>query len=70
MTKYGYDKYKAHLAQHEKLLGDLGDFVGKLQSNDAKIDQGFIDFLNHWLEKHILNEDMQYAPFFRSKNIA
>ncbi len=70
MTKYGYDKYKAHLAQHEKLLGDLGDFVAKLQSNNAKIDQGFIDFLNDWLRTHILHEDMQYAPFFRSKNIA
>lgn len=69
MTKYNYSRYNQHKVQHTKLLNDLSSFIEKLNSKSAKVDQDFIKFLTKWLELHILNEDMQYAPFFKSKGL-
>lgn len=70
MEKYDYSRIKAHKVQHTKLLDDLGNFVEKLNSKDAQIDESFISFLKDWLINHILYEDMQYSPFFKSKGLS
>jgi methyl-accepting chemotaxis protein len=65
MLKHKYPKIKEHFPKHAKLLNDIGQFVKKLQANDAKIDNSLITFLTDWLENHILKEDMQYAPYLK-----
>ncbi len=68
--KYKYPKIDDHKYQHKKLVDTFLQFVEKLNSNNAKIDEPFIEFLNKWLREHILQQDMQYAPFFKSKGLS
>jgi methyl-accepting chemotaxis protein len=69
MKQYSFPKFNEHYDKHKKILEQVGDFIGMLENGTAHIDEGFIDFLNEWLKDHILKEDMQYAPFLKSKGI-
>lgn len=66
-AKYKYSGEKDHVYQHKKLLGQIGEFIIKLNSHNATIDNVLIDFLTNWLANHILKEDMKYAPFLKDK---
>jgi hemerythrin-like metal-binding protein len=65
--KCKYPKRKDHVYQHKKLLGEINEFVIKLESKNAKIDNVLIEFLTNWLANHILKEDMQYVPCLKDK---
>lgn len=65
--KCKYQNKKDHVYQHKKLLGEINEFVLKLESKNAKIDNVLIEFLTNWLANHILKEDMQYVPCLKDK---
>ncbi len=65
MQANNYPNFNAHLQEHKKLLGDVGDFIARLKDNRAEIDDKILEFLNNWLKRHILEVDMQYAPYLK-----
>jgi len=69
MQKYNYPRIKEQKIQHTKLIDTFTKYLEKLNSGNAKIDEEFIEFLNKWLRTHILQEDMQYSPFFKQKGL-
>ena len=65
MKKHNYPRFDLHLKEHTALLGQVGKYIEDIKNNRAKIDENFLNFLNNWLSHHILEEDMQYAPYLR-----
>ncbi|MEI7473502.1 MAG: bacteriohemerythrin [bacterium] len=69
MKKYDYPQLPQQIDEHTKLLADLKRFMNGFESRSLEVDDKFLDFLKDWLTNHILKEDMQYAPFFKSKGV-
>lgn len=69
MKKYDYPRLKQQISEHENLLNDLLNLLNEIKNNTKKVDASFMDFLQEWLAKHILEEDMLYVPFFKSKGL-
>jgi len=69
MIQHNYPNYSSHKPQHEKLLNDLGKFINNYENHRAEIDDSFMEFLTNWLSRHILQEDMKYAPYLKSKGL-
>lgn len=69
MTKHGYPGLNTQVSEHTKLLKDLKTFIESIKNHTAVIDQKLVEFLKEWLTHHILEEDMQYVPFFHQKGV-
>lgn len=69
MKRFNYPNYNEHYKKHQALLKQVTEFLKSIENRTAVIDEKFLNFLNTWLSNHILQEDMQYAPFFRSKGL-
>lgn len=69
MKQFNYSKYSEHYQKHQALLKQVKSFVENIERRTAVIDEKFLNFLNTWLSNHILQEDMQYAPFFKSHGL-
>ena len=67
MKKHKYPKMELHIKEHTNLLGNVGKFIEALNSQKSEINEELLEFLNHWLSHHILEEDMQYAPYFKER---
>ncbi|MCK7521016.1 MAG: bacteriohemerythrin [Ignavibacteriales bacterium] len=67
MKKHKYPKLEPHIKEHTSLLNDVGRFITDIKNHRASVDDKFMEFLNNWLSHHILQEDMQYAPYLRER---
>lgn len=67
--QHGYPDTQAHIAKHEKLVGQVMDFYNKFQSGKADVDNELLKFLKDWLVSHIMGTDKEYSAFFNSKGI-
>ena len=67
MKKHNYPRLDIHMKEHTDLLKQLGRYIEDIKNNRAKIDDKFLAFLNEWLSHHILEEDMQYAPYLKDR---
>ncbi|OGG99242.1 MAG: hypothetical protein A2600_08525 [Candidatus Lambdaproteobacteria bacterium RIFOXYD1_FULL_56_27] len=52
-----------HLARHEKIIGQLKDSIGRIQSGEAEVDGALLAFLKDWLQSHIMIVDKGYHKF-------
>lgn len=69
MVQHGYPRTQQHIPEHTTLLNDLQKFAKAFENHTAEIDDSFMEFLRNWLMQHILQEDMQYVSFFKSKGL-
>ncbi|HBG48380.1 MAG TPA: hypothetical protein DDW90_02510 [Cyanobacteria bacterium UBA9971] len=67
---YKYPDTKHHKNEHENLLGNVVKFLNEYEKHDAEINDSLIKFLTDWLNHHILEEDMKYAPFLKSNGVS
>lgn len=62
-----------HLEQHKKLHATFFKKVAELSlatiKNDNVVPQELLGYLYHWLQTHILEEDMLYKPLLEGKAI-
>lgn len=59
MQLIGYKGLGEHIKQHDELLESLTNFMEEATKGD--VDQAaFAKFLEEWLARHILDEDMKY----------
>lgn len=65
----GYPEFPQHHAEHERLTLAVLEFHRKLISNELGLSINVMAFLKDWLGQHILNVDMQYAPYLKAKGV-
>jgi hemerythrin len=69
MESAGYGNLEAHQAVHEQLTEQIFALHSSFESGDLKTTDQLQAFLRDWLIKHIMQVDMQYAPFFEAEGI-
>jgi len=69
MAEYGYDKKTLQEAQHRAFIVKTQEFC-QAGLGPNILSEALLDYLGSWLVNHILTEDMQYKPFFRSKGLS
>ncbi len=63
-----YPDYRKHQAQHEHLSTQLRFLIVRLEAADYDDDEvnTFYAFVCDWVRKHIMEEDMRFARYYRS----
>lgn len=64
----GYPDLERHRQEHRKLLADLDKNKRQYKTAPPNFDfLGFLDFLQDWIVRHILEEDMKFVPYLRGE---
>jgi len=69
MKDNGYPDYAGHKAKHDSLTRKVAGIHREYQDGKVGITIELMDFLENWVDRHILGTDMQYAPFLKSKGL-
>ncbi|MFZ5630486.1 MAG: bacteriohemerythrin [Spirochaetota bacterium] len=64
LRKAKYEDLEKHIIQHQKLRAQLSQYAARLQDQSLSVTD-FARFMQLWLSKHILHEDMKYLPAIR-----
>lgn len=64
MAEVNFPQLDEHKVLHANLLNDVIAYKKRVANNDPEAIRGLYVFLRDWLMKHIVEEDMQYKPFF------
>ncbi len=70
MMRAGYPDLIPHQAEHAALLKKVHDFHKQYEGGTAPLSIDLLNFLQDWLEKHILHTDQAYAPYLKAKSVA
>jgi hemerythrin-like metal-binding protein len=68
MEQYHYPGYREHKQIHDQFCGKLAEISGEF-SRGKVAPSTIVCLQSDWLMNHILNEDKQYAEFFRGKGV-
>jgi len=69
-ASYDYPMAQAHRNQHRALLKQVHQHIKRFKTHPHEIHfEDLLKFLQEWLVKHILKEDMAYKEFFNSRGI-
>ncbi len=66
----GYPEYEAHKAKHDSMTGKVSQIYRDYQDGKATITLEVMNFLENWVDKHIMGTDMRYGPYLNSKGIS
>ncbi len=69
MRVNGYPEYEAHKAKHESMTGKVAQVYRDYQDGKVTVSLEVMNFLEDWLDKHIMGTDKQYAPFLNGKGL-
>lgn len=64
LAEVNYPGLEEHKIIHQDLLEKVSKYTDRLENNDEEILQDFYLFLRDWLMTHIMEEDMQFKPYF------
>jgi len=67
--KYGYPAKDEHRREHQALVRQLEDVVGKYERGEIGINVTLLEFLSNWIKTHIEKEDMLYVPHLAGKEL-
>lgn len=68
-AKTGYPESKAHIAEHEALKKQVGEFGKKFAAGQATVNAELMNFLRNWLTTHILQSDKRYVAHLKAKGV-
>lgn len=65
MRRMNYDKFQAHVAQHQGFIRMLKQIESEFQkqSNTKAVIETTLNFLKEWLSQHIMVQDKAYGRF-------
>jgi hemerythrin len=66
MQEKNYSGYAAHKVEHDKLVATCADLQKKFHAGEAEVTQETTAFVKSWLDSHIPQNDMPYAPALNS----
>jgi hemerythrin-like metal-binding protein len=70
MVAHAYPETKPHMAIHADLVKQVDTLVKDHEAGKALMTSAVLDFLESWLTKHIMTEDMALGRFLREKGVA
>jgi len=65
MRLHAYPAYAAHQEEHDRLIAELRDLRGSLDSAEPADPVGAVARLERWLHAHMQSEDAALADFLR-----
>jgi hemerythrin-like metal-binding protein len=69
MAEYGYEQIGAQEKQHQAFIDKTISFYSATDIGPNILSVALLDYLGTWLVGHILQEDMKYKNFFKSKGL-
>jgi len=66
---HGYPDAADHKDKHQKMAAKVQALQQQFDQGKATITMDVMDFLQQWLDKHILGTDKKYGPFLNSKGV-
>lgn len=67
MKKYDYPHYKEYRDEHDEIKLKLSELYQKYVEDDMPNTIELLKFITHWIDNHLKNADMNYAPFLIKK---
>lgn len=67
--KHGYPDAADHKDKHQKMVSKVLALQAQFEEGKAMITLEVMDFLQQWLDKHILGTDKKYGPFLNSQGV-
>ena len=67
--QHGYPDTADHKDKHHKMTAKVLALQQQFDQGKATITLDVMEFLQQWLDKHILGTDKKYAPFLNSKGV-
>jgi hemerythrin-like metal-binding protein len=61
LRRVKYEGFDKHVEQHQRLRSQLSQYATRLQDQSLSATD-FARFMQLWLSRHILREDMKYLP--------
>jgi len=68
--QYGYPDSAEHKDKHQKMTAKVLALQQQFEQGKTTITMDVMDFLQQWLDKHILGTDKKYGPFLNSKGLS
>jgi len=68
-SEFKYEKASEHIAEHQRLVKDLDDYIKQFESNDDFNSDHFMSFLKDWLIDHIMGTDKEYMHCFAENKL-
>ncbi|MBF0109943.1 MAG: bacteriohemerythrin [Magnetococcales bacterium] len=69
-AKHGYPEAAGHKKAHEKLIQQVGEFLGKLKDGgDHSLAFELLGFLKSWLNDHIIGTDTRYGRWLNERGV-
>jgi hemerythrin len=70
MKTHGYPDFESHRAKHQALTDKVAHIYREYQDGKATITLEVMNFMENWVDRHIMGTDQQYAPFLNSKGLS
>jgi len=67
--EFGYREKAEHKAEHEAFLEKMKTFELDYQKNSKLLSLQILNFLQEWLNNHIMKSDKKYIPCFKSNGL-
>ncbi|MEI6306779.1 MAG: bacteriohemerythrin, partial [Deltaproteobacteria bacterium] len=69
MGLYSYPEIDAHTRKHGELMNQVIEYKDKVLGGDPPDKAGFMNFMERWLVRHLLEEDRKYGAFLNEKGV-
>lgn len=69
LTNAGYPQLAEHKAGHRKLAAEAERMANEYETKGVRIGIALAEFLREWLQKHILQTDMQYSEHMQTAGV-
>ena len=69
MQEYDYPESATHKHQHGELVNTAVSLQQKLKNGNTHITMETMNFLQDWLQHHILETDKKFAAYLKSKGV-
>ena len=69
LLQTNYPKYGIHKAEHEKFSAEIKKMIQQIEAGQIANSVKLLDFLQTWLQTHILTIDKQYSSHLQAAGI-
>ncbi|MHC1728833.1 MAG: bacteriohemerythrin [Syntrophobacteraceae bacterium] len=70
MKTHGYPEFEEHKAKHDKMTQKVLEVQKSFKDGKTSITIEVMDFLEKWVDQHIMVTDKKYAPFLNGKGVS
>jgi hemerythrin len=67
--EFGYPDAQIHKDEHQKFKEKIIIFQQDIKTNNKAVPMDLVDFLESWLENHLITMDKKYVTFFHEHGL-